>query len=141
MTTREAAHHYRVRYGWLPVPIPFRSKGPVRKGCQHLRLAEADWKILVVGETQVAHKLSGTTGVTSPYIVYYSTRNRLICLFRHGRPFRSARNALRVARSFYHQMPRHGLTNWACHRAFARGIVDFLLGVRGRGHPPADLRG
>ena len=52
MTTRDAAHQYRVRYGWLPVPIPFRCKGPVLQGWQNLRLAESDLPAHFDGKSQ-----------------------------------------------------------------------------------------
>jgi hypothetical protein len=39
--TLEAARSYRQR-GWMPVPIPFREKGPRLPGWQQLRLAEDD---------------------------------------------------------------------------------------------------
>jgi GT2 family glycosyltransferase len=106
-----------------------------------LRLVDRGWRLLLVGDAHVFHRVRGTTGVHSPYITYYRARNRLICLFRHGRPLRSLGTALGVARSLYHHVRAYGLRNWTCHRAFARGIFDYAMGVRGVGNPPADLRG
>jgi len=37
------------------------------------RIADHGWKILVVGAAEVAHKVSQTTGSTSPFIIYFST--------------------------------------------------------------------
>ncbi|HPQ17260.1 MAG TPA: phage/plasmid primase, P4 family [Bryobacteraceae bacterium] len=41
MTALDAARDY-LRRGWAPIPVPFRSKNPRRRGWQNLRLAETD---------------------------------------------------------------------------------------------------
>ncbi|UCF09850.1 MAG: glycosyltransferase family 2 protein [Candidatus Bipolaricaulota bacterium] len=106
-----------------------------------IRFADSGWPFMTVGDAHVVHLGSITTGRSSPYITYYMTRNRLICLFRHGRARGVLREALFIARSFYWQIRHYGFRSWRCHRAFARGVLDFLLGVRGQGNAPLDRRG
>lgn len=95
------------------------------------RFQDAGWKIITVGAAEVVHAHGQTTGRTSPFITYLFTRNRLICLFRYGRLTGILKNAFFIARSFYWQVRGYGLTNWPCHAAFLRGILHFLLGIRG----------
>lgn len=96
-----------------------------------IRLKDAGWKYIMVGATRAVHGGSVTTGRTSPYITYYYTRNRLVCLFRYGRPLRILRRGLFIARTYWWQIRQYGLANWACHVAFAKGILHFLFGIRG----------
>jgi GT2 family glycosyltransferase len=96
-----------------------------------IRFNDAGWPFIAVGDAEVVHLGSVTTGRRSPYITYYSTRNRLICLFRYGHPLALLREAPFIARTFYRQIGRYGFGNWACHKAFVRGVVDFVFGVRG----------
>jgi GT2 family glycosyltransferase len=96
-----------------------------------MRFVDAGRSFVAVGEAEVVHDHGATTGKASPYITYYFTRNRLICLSRYGRPLGVLRCSPSILRSFWWQMKEYGLSNWACHRAFARGVADFLLGVRG----------
>ncbi len=96
-----------------------------------IRFSDAGWKIIAVGDAHVEHRSHQTTGNVSAYITYYSTRNRLICLRRHG-TFRGVLfRAPLIARTFYWQIKSYGLKNWACHRSFARGLWDFITGRRG----------
>jgi GT2 family glycosyltransferase len=103
-----------------------------------IRFQDAGWPFIVVGAAEAVHLGSATTGRESPYITYYTTRNRLICLFRYGR---YVREAPFILRSFYWQVKRYGFRNWACHRAFALGILDFMMGVRGARNTPFDRSG
>ncbi|MBI1317909.1 MAG: glycosyltransferase [Candidatus Hydrogenedens sp.] len=102
----------------------------------HLRLADHGWKLLTVGTAEVIHAHGQTTGKISPFITYLFTRNRLICLFRFGRLPGILRGAPHYARTLYWQIREYGWTNWAAHRAFLRGTLDFFLGVRGKGNVP-----
>jgi hypothetical protein len=104
------------------------------------RFADSGWKIITVGDAEVVHAHGQTTGRTSPFITYLFTRNRLICLFRHGEPHAILRQSPRILRQFYWQIKAYGFTNWPAHKAFITGAVDFLLGVRGKGHVPTDRR-
>jgi GT2 family glycosyltransferase len=104
------------------------------------RLIDGGWRIITVGTAEVVHAHGQTTGRISPFITYLFTRNRLICLFRYGRLAAIFRQSPRILRQFYWQVRGYGLTNWPAHRAFVRGVMDFLLGVRGKGHVPADRR-
>lgn len=104
------------------------------------RFLDAGWKLVTVGDAEVVHAHGKTTGRISPFITYFFARNRLVCLFRYGRPWGILRNALPIARTFFHQMRAYGLTNWPAHRAFLCGIADFLLGIRGKGHAPENTR-
>jgi GT2 family glycosyltransferase len=106
-----------------------------------LRYLDAGHPFIAVGAAEIVHLGSVTTGRASPYITYYTTRNRLICMFRYIRPLRLLRNAPFIVRSFWWQIRHYGLSNWACHRAFARGVLDFLLGVRGEARSALDRRG
>lgn len=102
-----------------------------------VRAMDRNVPVLVVGAAEVIHDHGQTTGRVSPWLTYYSVRNRLICLARYARPQHVPRELPYILRSFWWQVKEYGLDNWDCHRAFARGVVDFALGVRGRGHPPA----
>lgn len=101
-----------------------------------MRFGQAKRTIITVGGAEVLHDHGATTGRTSPYITYYLVRNRLICLFRYGRPLKILLSAPYIVRSFWWQVKRYGLANWACHRAFAMAQLHFLLGIRGEGHAP-----
>src|SRR5690606_24999062 len=50
------------------------------------RMQNKGWKMLTVGHAEVIHAHGQTTGRISPFITYFFTRNRLICLFRYGSP-------------------------------------------------------
>ena len=102
-----------------------------------MRFTDAGYKLLVTGTAEVVHAHGQTTGKTSPFITYLSVRNRLICLFRYGRPLGILRNFPFIVRSFFWQMNEYGLTNLACHAALAKGALHALLGVRGKGGAPA----
>lgn len=104
------------------------------------RFQDAGWKLLTVGRAEVIHAHGYTTGRTSPFITYFSTRNRLICLFRHGRIPGILRQSPHLARSFYWQVKNYGWDNWPAHKAFAKGVLSFLLGVRGRAGAPGERR-
>jgi len=105
-----------------------------------LRLYDAGWKIATAGDSIVVHKGSVTTGSISPYITYFITRNRLKCLYRYASLGQIIRNSPSTLRSFYWQIKRYGFRNWACHKAFLAGIVDFILGVSGTGRAPINRR-
>jgi GT2 family glycosyltransferase len=95
-----------------------------------LRLQDASWKYLSVGEATATHLGSYTTGRVSPYIVYYTTRNRLVCLQRYSRDLHRLRRKLSLLRSFWGQMRMYGLLNWPCHKAFFKGLYDYYFGRR-----------
>lgn len=96
-----------------------------------LRVRDAGWKYITVGEATATHIGSFTTGRVSPYITYYTTRNRLVCLQRYASPGAWRRKGVLVLRTFWVQMKTYGLTNWACHKAFFRGFFDYLTNVHG----------
>lgn len=102
-----------------------------------VRIADGGWRIVSVGGAEVVHLGGQTTGYISPFIVYYGTRNRLICLFRHGTTAGILANSPYIFRTHYWKVKTYGYTNWAGHKAFLLGIAHFLLGVRGRGKAPA----
>lgn len=96
-----------------------------------IRFKDAGWKYLTVGDATATHIGSYTTGRISPYIVYYSTRNRLICIDRYSSRGAWWRHDFELIRSFWFQIKSHGITNWACHRAFIKGVIDYLFAIRG----------
>lgn len=98
-----------------------------------IRLTDAGWKILVVGKAEVIHAHGMTTGLKSPFIIYYGLRNRFICLFRHGRMGGILRNSVFLLRSLTWKMRSYGLSNWPCHKAAFFALVHFVFGVRGAG--------
>jgi GT2 family glycosyltransferase len=104
------------------------------------RLIDHGWKLVTVGQAEVVHAAGATTGRISPFITYLFTRNRLICLFRYGNPGAILLRTPRLLRQFYWQIRGYGWGNWPAHRAFARGIIDFLTGVRGKGNLPNERR-
>jgi len=101
-----------------------------------LRFVDAGWKILVVGTAEVVHMEGQTTGLASPFITYFSVRNRLICLCRYASASGILVNTPYILRTFFWQVRSYGFTNMACHWAFAKGVLHFLLGVRGKGTAP-----
>jgi GT2 family glycosyltransferase len=95
-----------------------------------VRLAETGHRILTIGNARVVHLHGQTTGRVSPYITYYTTRNRLICLFRHNAKRTLLRRAPYILRSFTWQLRGFG-ADLDRYRAFALGVRDFALGRRG----------
>lgn len=106
-----------------------------------LRFADAGWKILTVGAAEVIHAHGQTTGRISPFITYFYTRNRLICLFRHARLLDILRNSPLILRTFYWQTRRQGWTNWPAQLAMLKGILYFFLGIRGKHGVPTSREG
>ena len=104
------------------------------------RFQDAGMKLLTVGSAEVIHAHGQTTGRISPFITYFFTRNRLICLFRHGRISGILLHLPMLARTFYWQIRAYGFDNWPAHKAFVRGFAGFILGVRGEGGAPQDRR-
>ena len=96
-----------------------------------LRFIDAGWKNVTVGNARVEHRSHQTTGGTSPYITYYMTRNRLICLMRYGQLWTSLRSLPFILRTMYWQVRSYGFLNWKCHWSFFSAIWDFLFGYRG----------
>lgn len=96
-----------------------------------LRFHDHGWQYLTVGGATATHIGSHTTGSTSPYITYYTVRNRLICLNRYASSGYWWRHAGTLLRSFLFQIRGYGLTNWACHKAFLQGLFDYVFKVRG----------
>ena len=157
---RDACHHWHHHVGepyergawpvseseFIPcVAIMFRAKALTEVGlfdemfgtCWEdfdlcIRLQDAGWRYITVGDATAVHLGSYTTGRVSPYIVYYTTRNRLICLHRYSRQQPgSFKGLIRLARSYWGQMRGYGLTNWACHSAWLRGLKDYAFDVHG----------
>jgi GT2 family glycosyltransferase len=104
-----------------------------------VRVADAGHRLLMVTEARAEHRSGGTIGHLSPYTAYYMVRNRLVCLFRYGRPRGLLRAAPRIVRSFIHQARLAG-KDWSRQRAMLLGGFDFLRGVRGVGNPPIKRR-
>lgn len=96
-----------------------------------IRFHDAGWKYVSVGAATATHIGSYTTGRVSPYIVYHSTRNRLICMSRYAGRFALLKHFPYYIRSQWFQMKQYGLTNWEGHAAYFRGIRDYLRRVRG----------
>jgi hypothetical protein len=96
-----------------------------------LRLTDAGWKLLTVGTAEVIHMHGQSQGTSSPFVVYFGTRNRFICLFRHGSLWGILRNSPFIARSLYWKMRSFGLKNVVCQKAFMTGILHFVTGIRG----------
>ncbi|MFO7974571.1 MAG: glycosyltransferase family 2 protein [Candidatus Hydrogenedentota bacterium] len=98
-----------------------------------IRFADAGWKILVVGKAEVVHAHGMTTGLNSPFIIYYGLRNRFICLIRHGSVGGILRNSFFLVRSLGWRVRSYGWRNWTCHRAAFMAFVHFVFGIRGAG--------
>ena len=101
-----------------------------------IRCTNAGWEIAIVGMAEVIHRRHQTTGSISPFITYYSIRNRLICLFRYGSTPQIAKNSFFILRTFYWKVKAYGFHNIACHWAFLKALFDFILIVRGEGSGP-----
>jgi len=98
-----------------------------------IRILNAGRTLITVGSAQVVHDHGATTGRVSPYITYYLTRNRMICLFRYGSLLGIFCNSPYILRTFWWQIRAYGFGNWPCHVAFAKGMLHFLFGIRGEG--------
>jgi len=96
-----------------------------------LRFTDAGHKLLMVGAAEVVHKHGQTTGTTSPFITYFSVRNRLTCLFRYGTRRGILANLPWLIRSFLAPIWGRGLADLEGHRAYLKGVLHFLLGVDG----------
>jgi GT2 family glycosyltransferase len=105
-----------------------------------LRFARAGYWMLFEGRAEVTHFHGKTTGKRSPFITYLSTRNQLICLFRYARWNAILWQSPFIAMSYVRKLRDHGWSNTACHRAFLLGLIHFVLGVRGKGRAPEDMR-
>ena len=101
-----------------------------------MRFVDAGFKMYIVESAEVVHAHGQTTGLTSPFITYYSVRNRLVCLFRYGSRSGIIFGVPFFLRSLWWQVKRYGVGNMECHRALVRGVFDFLLGVRGKAGGP-----
>lgn len=106
----------------------------------NIRMMDAGWKLLTVGEAEVIHAHGQTTGRISPFITYLFTRNRLICLFRYGSITGILKQSPLYLRTLWWQMKGYGLDNWPAHAAFLKGILYFFLGVRGISGVPSETR-
>ena len=103
-----------------------------------IRCTNAGWELAVVGTAEVVHRRHQTTGSSSPFITYFATRNRLICLFRYGSLTQILKNSFFILRSFYWSVKAYGFGNIACHWAFIRAWLHFFLRVRGEGNAPVN---
>ena len=106
-----------------------------------MRFQDKDWKIATVGDARVEHMVHQTTGAKSPYITYYFTRNRLICIKRYGTIGGVLRNSITIAKLFYGQVRDYGFNNWECHKSFVRAFWDFLIGKRGEDRKSRSTKG
>lgn len=104
-----------------------------------VRIADAGYRLLMATAARAEHRSGGTIGHYSPYTTYYMVRNRLVCLFRYGRPWGVLRASPTIVRGFLRQIKLNG-THWGRQRAMLRGWLDFILGVRGVGHPPVSRK-
>jgi len=96
-----------------------------------LRLRDAGWNYITVGAATATHIGSYTTGRVSPYVVYYTIRNRLVCLKRYAPAGYWRRSGHILLRSFWVQMKGYGFGNWRCHWALFRGFADYVFKVAG----------
>jgi hypothetical protein len=96
-----------------------------------MRLQNAGWKYKTIGAAQAKHIGSHTTGKESPYILYYTTRNRLICLRRHANAGYWRRRFWDLVRSFGHQFKVNGVLNFSANYAMLRGMFDYAFKIRG----------
>lgn len=103
------------------------------------RFHDDGWEMITVGKAEVVHAHAQTTGKISPFITYFFTRNRLICLFRYAPFWTILRRAPFILRIFYWQVRGYGFTNWPAHAALVKGVIHFLLGVRGD-HAPKNTK-
>ncbi|MDH5675422.1 MAG: glycosyltransferase family 2 protein [Myxococcales bacterium] len=104
-----------------------------------VRVQDAGYRINVVGDARVVHFTSKTTGKRSPYIIYYLTRNRMICLARYNSKLSLLLHAPQIARTYLWQLRGYG-RDLESYRAFARGARDFVLGRRGEDPATAQMR-
>ena len=102
----------------------------------HLRIADAGWDLYTVGKAEVIHAHGQTQGRISPFVTYFVTRNRFICLFRFGTPPGILFGLPRFARTLWWQMKEYKLNNWGAHAALLKGILHYFMGVRGENGAP-----
>lgn len=100
------------------------------------RIRRAGLKIIVVGTAEVRHRRHQTTGELSPFISYFSIRNRLICLRRYATLGGFVRNSPFIFKSLLWGIRGRMRGNRHSIPAYLKGIWHFLIGVRGKGGAP-----
>jgi len=50
-----------------------------------LKARRTGWKVVVVRDAKMWHKVSGTVGVYSPMMIYYKGRNKILLFKRYGK--------------------------------------------------------
>lgn len=94
----------------------------------NLRAKKRGWKVVCSTRAKVWHKLSSTSGYKSPFSDYYFTRNSLILTKKHYPyflPFVFLFN-------FYKFPIRIFKKKWKNLYAVAKGMIDFLMGKKGK---------
>jgi GT2 family glycosyltransferase len=102
-----------------------------------LRAERAGWKVTVAPQARLRHKVSATTGVSSPAFLYYNLRSRLTLARRHGPPGSPSRwGVAKLWLRLWRPAVQSGMarTGWI---ALARAHRDFL--AHATGPAPADL--
>lgn len=102
-----------------------------------LRAERAGWKVTLAPRARLRHKVSATTGVSSPAFLYYNLRSRLTLARRHG-PAGSP-SSVAVAKLWlrlWRPALRSGMAR-AGWRALARAHRDYRAGATGPA--PAEL--
>lgn len=100
-----------------------------------LRAERAGWKVTLAPQARLLHKVSATTGVSSPAFLYYNLRSRLTLARRHGPAGSPSRLAvaklwLRLWRPA--MQSSMAVAGW---RALARAYRDFRAGATGPAPP------
>ena len=102
-----------------------------------LRAEAAGWSVTLAPQARLRHKVSATTGVSSPAFLYYNLRSRLTLARRHGPPgspstFAVAKLWLRLWRPAVQSAM--AVAGW---KALALAHRDYLAGATGPA--PAEL--
>lgn len=97
-----------------------------------IRLKQCGIKIKFDSDSIVLHKISASTGgEKSPLTVYYTTRNRLLCINKHRNYFsRTALIKALLSRSI--RMIQSAIKKDGNSFYYAYGMLDFLKGRRGK---------
>lgn len=97
-----------------------------------MRIRQAGWSVWLVPEARLYHKVTQAVGQHSPMMIYYTSRNKFLICWKHGRwadiPKFYAFHLWKGIRIF----ARSG-TPWA-FVSLAKALKDALFGLFGRGH-------
>lgn len=96
------------------------------------RMAKAGWDVWLVPAARLYHKVSQVVGQHSPMMIYYTSRNKLLFWWKHGRLSDIPKFYVFHLWKLFRIFARAG-TPWALVSLF-KALLDAVTGAFGRGH-------